>query len=309
MKKVLSILLIAILLISCLPLTGCGSQGFTLVEIGKLNEHVDGKIQSHARAIKKQDECNKEDYICILDKNYKDGTQIPSEKDGHPVVYLSALDSFDESEATKIDIPDSIKIIDHVSPDGNDKLKSVSMPEGVTVVNSFCYCSELEDVDFDKPAEIEDSFTGCPKLKSEVFEESKNAKNCTVILQIKKDYDYKNMKFDYRDIRDAEDTSKLTKPKGKWVQVDMKFKAEGDGIKNDDLNKLINEENMLLNGAKAEKWQMTVPKDTKISYSLKDGSITPTECELTVYYDVPNDFVICSGEIECFNEVKMSEKK
>lgn len=148
-------------------------------------------------------------------------------------------------------------------------------------------------------------FAGCGE--SAVFETSKNAGNCK--LELKKDsyYDYSDFTFCYSDIKDAESVSKLGDPKGKWVKVELS--VNGAAPSESDLDTLVKDENILLNGAAATSYNITVPAGTAVSIDPNTGQMkAPNKYVVVIYYDVPKDFRLDPSKVTCFDKVTRSSK-
>ena len=172
MKKTLSIILILVVALTAVPLTGCGSQGFTVMSVGELLESEDKELIELSENLSEIEKCDKEDLVCILDGSFNDDTRLPTGVDDNPIVYLTAKESFFNTKATTLTVPKKVNCIENVFPDDsgtNNSLKSVTVSSGARINNSFCNCSALEDVDLSDADRIRDSFKNCSALKSVKF--------------------------------------------------------------------------------------------------------------------------------------------
>lgn len=169
MKKTISIILILVVALTAVPLTGCGSQGFMIVSIGALLDSEDKELIELSDNLSDILNCDKEDYICILDEYFNDETKIPSEVNDRPIVYVIARKSFANTKATSITIPGGVKYVDCIIPENsgsNETIKSVNISSCTLINNSFCNCFALEEIEIGEVEKINASFKKCDALKT-----------------------------------------------------------------------------------------------------------------------------------------------
>ena len=169
MKKSLCLILAVMLLICCMPLSGCGNQGYNLISVKNLKASENEMLQKLVKELSYLDECSDEDFVCVLNEGLGDQTVLPSDADGHPVVYVTAEDNFPNTKATAIKFPDSAKFIDMVygsSSFSDVSLTSVTVPEGCVIVNSFKSCEKLDGLKLNNLSNIDSSFINCDELKT-----------------------------------------------------------------------------------------------------------------------------------------------
>ena len=191
MKKTLSVLLILVILLTAVPLTGCGSQGFTVMSVGELLESEDKELIELSENLSDIDNCDRDDLVCILDISFSNDTKLPEGANDRPIVYLTAKESFINTKATSLTVPKDVRNVDCVIPDDsgtNSSLKSVTISSDADIYKSFCNCSALEDVDLSDADRIRDSFKNCSALKSVKFPKTEVIKssftNCDALEDI-----------------------------------------------------------------------------------------------------------------------------
>lgn len=170
MKKVLSALLIVILILGSLSLTACDSSNMRFLSIKYINTYKREETAalrerlSHLSEFEYRDEA----LVCILKDGASGDIEIPSEHDGHPVVYLTAEEKSD-NKITSLTVPDSVQYMEHVCSyqKDNDTLASVTLPDNIVIEDCFKRCAALETVELsEKTKELSDSFMSCTALES-----------------------------------------------------------------------------------------------------------------------------------------------
>ena len=140
-------------------------------------------------------------------------------------------------------------------------------------------------------------FAGCGS-PTDVFYKSDKAKDSTA-MEKGKEYEFESLTFTLGDIKESKSNpDKKGDPQGKWVVVELKL-TDGD-VNNDALDKLIEDEVILLNGAapSAQSLHVNISSFGGNSTSkFKDPSIQ-------VYYDVPGRFDVEQATVSYTDDVK-----
>ncbi len=105
------------------------------------------------------EECNKNNYICVLNSDIEGDFVVPSEHEGRPVELVTAGTNY-HNKLTSLTVPEGVRFVEFVCSSGSydKKLRSLSLPAGVTVSYSFGRCSELKEVDLSRVERIQNSF-------------------------------------------------------------------------------------------------------------------------------------------------------
>lgn len=133
---------------------------------------------------------------------------------------------------------------------------------------------------------------------TDVFVKSDKANDSTVMEKGKK-YKYDTFNFTLGDIKESKSNpDKKGDPQGKWVVVELKL-TDGD-VNNDALDKLIEDEVILLNGA--------APSAQSLHVNISSfGSGTTSkfkDLSIQVFYDVPGRFDVEQATVSYTDDVK-----
>lgn len=189
MKRILSVLLISALLLSCFALASCGKEetkGMKFVKVSEIDSVDDEETKELLENLTLSPE---RDYVCILTEDAKGDIEIPRMHQGKFVTMVTAFPGACD-DITSITFGDAVEYAEHIcSFDSDDPtLKSVSFSSDYQPALSDCFnhCSSLEKTELPESSsyfselKLLDSFNGCAGLKDvrlEQYTEIKNAFN------------------------------------------------------------------------------------------------------------------------------------
>ena len=142
-------------------------------------------------------------------------------------------------------------------------------------------------------------FAGCSS-PTDVFVKSDNWSQYTNKIEKGKTYKYETFSFQLDDVEEIDkNPDKKGDPEGKWVTVNLNM--VGGEVTGDLLDNFVKEEAILLNGAP--------PSAQKLSATLGMGALTgrsvsPSNYQLVVYFDVPGRFDVEKAEVLFADRVK-----
>lgn len=177
MKKTLSLILTAVLILVSLALTSCKDDppGMMIVKVSEIGKISDETVRDYLDTLTLLPECSDSDYICILTEEAQGDVVIPDKN--HSLVLVTALPGACD-DITSLSMEWDVKYLEHLCSfeSDNPTLTSVrfSATTDLLAVNDcFNHCSALREIDHfttsssrDNDPSIEASFCYSPALES-----------------------------------------------------------------------------------------------------------------------------------------------
>lgn len=174
MKKLLLILLIAVLTVVCLPLSSCGKEPTEYVTVKELRDASSGKLKELRESLSCFDEITEQykddDLVCILTDRVQGDAELFHSINNHPVVLLTAYPDAC-TEITSLDLSnfpyvDGVCHFDTVVT----SLKEITIQNECHIYHSFNHCDGLKELTFSRlQSDICQSFNNCRALQSVTF--------------------------------------------------------------------------------------------------------------------------------------------
>lgn len=166
MKKALSVLMIAVLILGSLTLTACGDKGMQFVLVRDVGSISDESTQELINSLICLDQCKLDSYICILTDAASGEVEIPAQYKGYNVVYVAAFEGACK-DVTKLTLSENVLYLQNVCNfDGNNEALTSVTPVRKEMYLSDCFnfCTGLEDAAFEEVRSMKNCFNGCKKL-------------------------------------------------------------------------------------------------------------------------------------------------
>ena len=176
MKKCLSLLMIAVLLLGCLPLASCGAEPLEYVTIQKLKNASSGKLKDLRESLSCFDEITEQykdtDLVCIITDRAEGDVSVFNSINNDDVVLLTAYPNAGK-HITSIELS-SHRYIDNVCnfEDAGSVLTKIDFnPKSqCRIYHSFNHCDKLKKLELSRcQQDICGSFNSCDSLQSVTF--------------------------------------------------------------------------------------------------------------------------------------------
>ncbi len=142
-------------------------------------------------------------------------------------------------------------------------------------------------------------FAGCGS-PTDVFVKSDKAKD-SMVMEKGKVYKYDTFKFKLGEIKESKSNPKNKgESEGKWVTVELKL--TGGDVSNEELEKLVKDEAVLLNGAAPLAQTLNATMNTSPFNGNKSSKLN--NMSINLYYDVPGRFDVEQATVYYTDDVK-----